>query len=162
MDTDTLVPIVAAATLASAHVSNRNLSTDPRRMAVIKVWDAIVRGARKYCEQESFVTVHNMPHIVGVTGACENTDQSGHEAGGLRVVPRLPRAARREAAFGRRRGHGPRGPVHPRPNRHPRLRTLPKLTATTSSRTFSGLPHGTPLGLAPFPCLMRSTLERGN
>ena len=74
MDTNTLTPTVAAATLASAHAGNRNLSTDPKRMAVIKVWDAMMRGARKYCEQEGFVTVHNMPHIVGVTGACENTD----------------------------------------------------------------------------------------
>ena len=90
MDTSTLAPQVAAATLASAHVGNRNLSTDPKRMAVIKVWDATMRGARKYCEQEGLVTVHNMPHIVGVTGACENTDPPGHEAGGLRVVPRLP------------------------------------------------------------------------
>ena len=126
MDTHSLAPKVAVATLASAHVGNRNLSTDPKRMAVIKVWDAMMRGARKYCEQEGLVTVHNMPHVVGVTGACENTDQSGHEAGGLRVVLRLSRAARREAALGRWRGHGPRGPVHPRPYRHPRLRTLSK------------------------------------
>ncbi|MBF9219726.1 amino acid--tRNA ligase-related protein [Hymenobacter ruricola] len=74
MDTNTLTPTVAAATLTSAKVQNRNLSTDPKRMAVIKVWDAMMRGARKYCEQEGFVTIHNMPHIVGVTGACENTD----------------------------------------------------------------------------------------
>jgi asparaginyl-tRNA synthetase len=53
---------------------NRNLSTDPKRMAVIKVWDSMMRGARKYCEEQGFVTIHNMPHIVGVTGACENTD----------------------------------------------------------------------------------------
>ena len=76
MDTNTLTPTVAAATLSSssARAGNRNLSTDPKRMAVIKVWDAMMRGARKYCEQEGFVTVHNLPHIVGVTGACENTD----------------------------------------------------------------------------------------
>ena len=73
MDTNTLAPKVAAATLASAHAGNRNLSTGPKRLAVIKVWDAVMRGARKYCEQEGFVTIHNMPHIVGVTGACENT-----------------------------------------------------------------------------------------
>ena len=54
MDTNTLAPKVAAATLASAHVGNRNLSTDPKRMAVIKVWDAMMRGARRYCEQEGF------------------------------------------------------------------------------------------------------------
>ena len=54
MGTNTLIPKVATATLASAHVGNRNLSTDPKRMAVIKVWDAMMRGARKYCEQEDF------------------------------------------------------------------------------------------------------------
>ena len=32
MDTNTLTPTVAAATLASAHAGNRNLSTDPKRM----------------------------------------------------------------------------------------------------------------------------------
>ena len=46
MDANTLVPKVAAATLASAHAGNRNLSTDPKRMAIIKVWDAMMRGAR--------------------------------------------------------------------------------------------------------------------
>ena len=61
MDTNTLSPKVAAAAIASTHASNRNLSTDPKRMAVIKVWDSMMRGARKYCEQEGFVTIHNMP-----------------------------------------------------------------------------------------------------
>ncbi|MGI4833789.1 MAG: amino acid--tRNA ligase-related protein [Janthinobacterium lividum] len=76
MDTNTLSPRVAAATLSSTatHAGNRNLSTDPKRMAVIKVWDSMMRGARRYCEEQGFVTIHNMPHIVGVTGACENTD----------------------------------------------------------------------------------------
>ena len=74
MDANTFSPTMAALSSSSAHAGNRNLSTDPRRMAVIKVWAAMMRGARKYCEQEGFMTVHNMPHIVGVTGACENTD----------------------------------------------------------------------------------------
>ena len=76
MDTNTLSPKVAVATLSSTSVyaGNRNLSTDLKRMAVIKVWDSMMRGVRKYCEEQGFVTVHNMPHIVGVTGACENTD----------------------------------------------------------------------------------------
>ena len=74
MDTNTLAPKVAAATMAAAPVQNRNLSTDAKRMAVIKVWDAMIRGARKYVESEGFMAIHNMPHIVGVTGACENTD----------------------------------------------------------------------------------------
>ncbi|RZL10133.1 MAG: hypothetical protein EOO62_13385 [Hymenobacter sp.] len=76
MDTNTLTPAVAAVTLTSvaAPAQNRNLSTDPERLAVIKVWDSIMREARKYCEEHGFVTVHSMPHIVGVTSACENTD----------------------------------------------------------------------------------------
>ncbi|GAA4013299.1 hypothetical protein GCM10022408_27850 [Hymenobacter fastidiosus] len=71
-DTPTLAQqMVAAAPVATRNV---NLSTDPKRMAVIKVWDAMIRGARKYVESEGFLAIHNMPHIVGVTGACENTD----------------------------------------------------------------------------------------
>ncbi len=61
-------------TVAAPATRNVNLRTDPRRMAVIKVWDAMFRGARKYVESEGFMAIHNMPHIVGVTGACENTD----------------------------------------------------------------------------------------
>lgn len=71
MDTATLAQQMTAAAPAA---QNRNLSTDPKRMAVIKVWDAMIRGARKYVESEGFMAIHNMPHIVGVTGACENTD----------------------------------------------------------------------------------------
>jgi asparaginyl-tRNA synthetase len=41
-------------TPASALAGIRNLSTDPKRMAVTKVWEAMMRGARKYCEQEGF------------------------------------------------------------------------------------------------------------
>lgn len=67
---DTLAPQAAA----FAVTRNVNLSTDPKRMAIIKVWDAMFRGARKYVESGGFMAVHNMPHIVGVTGACENTD----------------------------------------------------------------------------------------
>ena len=74
MDANTLAPTVAAAAIAAAHVGNRNLSTDPKCMAVIKVWDAMFCGAREYVESEHFLAVHNMPHIVSVTGACENTD----------------------------------------------------------------------------------------
>jgi asparaginyl-tRNA synthetase len=46
----------------------------PRRMALIKVWDAMFRGARRYVEAQGFIGVHNAPEIVGVTGACENID----------------------------------------------------------------------------------------
>jgi asparaginyl-tRNA synthetase len=45
-----------------------------RRMALIRVWDAMFRGARAYVEANGFIGVHNMPQIVGVTGACENID----------------------------------------------------------------------------------------
>lgn len=45
-----------------------------KRMGLIRVWDAMLRGARAYVESEGFVAVHNMPHLVGITGACENID----------------------------------------------------------------------------------------
>jgi asparaginyl-tRNA synthetase len=45
-----------------------------RRLAVIRVWDAMVRGARSYVERHGFVGVHNAPELVGITGACENVD----------------------------------------------------------------------------------------
>ena len=73
MDSNTITPTMAAA-IPSAHAGNRNLSTDPKRMAVIKVWDAMFCEAREYVESEHFLAVHNMPHIVSVTSACENTD----------------------------------------------------------------------------------------
>lgn len=104
MDANTLAPEVAAANLASAHVGNRNMSTDPKCMAVIKVWDAMMRGVRKFCEQEGFVTIHNMPHIVGVTGACENTNT-------LFTLDWYD--------------DGPRSPVHLRSDGHPRVRAVP-------------------------------------
>ena len=69
MDTNTLAPKVAAATLSSAHAGNRNLSTDAKRMAVIKVWDSMMRGARKYCEEQGFVTVHEEHDVQLHSGA---------------------------------------------------------------------------------------------
>lgn len=64
-----------AATLTAA---NPNLPTTDdaiaRRMAVIRVWDALFRGARRYVESQGFIGIHNMPEVVGVTGACENVD----------------------------------------------------------------------------------------
>lgn len=62
-----LNPMPTAATIA------QDLQT-PRRMALIRIWDAMFRGARQYVEAHGFVGVHNMPEIVGVTGACENID----------------------------------------------------------------------------------------
>lgn len=47
---------------------------DPKRIALVRVWDAAVRGMRKYVESEGFVQVHNAPELVGVSGACENVD----------------------------------------------------------------------------------------
>jgi asparaginyl-tRNA synthetase len=44
------------------------------RLGLIRVWDAMLRGARAYVENQGFVAVHNMPHVVGITGACENID----------------------------------------------------------------------------------------
>jgi asparaginyl-tRNA synthetase len=80
MDTNTLSPKVTAVTLSSTatHAGNRHLSTDPKRMAVIKVWDPMMRGARKYCAEQGFVIIHNMLHIARITGACENTDLVHH------------------------------------------------------------------------------------
>jgi asparaginyl-tRNA synthetase len=43
-------------------------------MALVRIWDAMFRGARRYVEEQGFIGVHNMPEIVGVTGACENVD----------------------------------------------------------------------------------------
>ncbi|UPL48715.1 hypothetical protein [Hymenobacter sublimis] len=70
-DTTLTQQMVAAAPTATY---NANLSTDPKRMAIIKARDAMFRGARKYAESEGFAAIHNTSHIVGVTGACENTD----------------------------------------------------------------------------------------
>lgn len=47
---------------------------EARRIACIRVWDALFRGARRQVERDGFIGVHNMPEIVGVTGACENVD----------------------------------------------------------------------------------------
>lgn len=62
-----LTPLPTAATIT------QDLQT-PQRMALIRIWDAMFRGARQYVEAHGFVGVHNMPEIVGVTGACENID----------------------------------------------------------------------------------------
>lgn len=62
----------AAAPVSSAGAHLTDLSG--RRMAIVRIWDAMFRGARSYVERHGFVGVHNMPEIVGVTGACENVD----------------------------------------------------------------------------------------
>lgn len=59
-----------APTAAGAHLADLS----GRRMALVRIWDAMFRGARRYVEQHGFIGVHNMPEIVGVTGACENVD----------------------------------------------------------------------------------------
>ena len=75
MDTNTLSPTVAAATLfsTSVHAGNRNLGTGSKHLAVMKIWNAMMRGARNYCEEHGFATVHNLPHTGGATRPCENT-----------------------------------------------------------------------------------------
>lgn len=44
------------------------------RIALVRVWDAMFRGAREFVEEAGFIGVHNAPEIVGITGACENVD----------------------------------------------------------------------------------------
>lgn len=66
------LPTTATPTVAPAGAHLADLSG--RRMAIVRIWDAMFRGARKYVERHGFVGVHNMPEIVGVTGACENVD----------------------------------------------------------------------------------------
>lgn len=51
-----------------------SVACSPRRAALIRVWAAMFRGARRYVEAQGFVGVHNLPELVGVTGACENVD----------------------------------------------------------------------------------------
>ncbi len=45
-----------------------------QRIQNVRIWDAMVKGARNYVEANGFVNVHNMPELVGITGACENVD----------------------------------------------------------------------------------------
>ena len=62
--------------MAIAPIRHQNFqdTKTTRRMGLIRVWDAMMRGARSYVEAEGFVAVHNLPHVVGITGACENID----------------------------------------------------------------------------------------
>ncbi|RZK16049.1 MAG: hypothetical protein EOO56_21155 [Hymenobacter sp.] len=78
MDTNPLTVTAATRTTVTTP-QNRNLRTAPTRLAVLKGWDLMMRGARKHCEEQNFVTVHNMPHLVGVAGACENTGLMNHD-----------------------------------------------------------------------------------
>lgn len=64
----------AATTSAPAPAGAHLADLSGRRMAIVRIWDAMFRGARSYVERHGFVGVHNMPEIVGVTGACENVD----------------------------------------------------------------------------------------
>ncbi|MEO6867277.1 MAG: amino acid--tRNA ligase-related protein [Gaiellales bacterium] len=67
---DTTTATATAATPAGVHLTDLS----DRRIAIVRIWDAMFRGARSYVERHGFVGVHNMPEIVGVTGACENVD----------------------------------------------------------------------------------------
>ena len=66
----TTVAPTSLTTPVGAHLSD----TSERRIALVRIWDAMFRGARRHVENAGFVGVHNMPEIVGVTGACENVD----------------------------------------------------------------------------------------
>src|SRR5688572_9221106 len=44
------------------------------RLELVKVWDKMFKGARGAVERRGFIGVHNMPELVGITGACENVD----------------------------------------------------------------------------------------
>lgn len=66
MQRSSLFPSSQAATAEARRIE--------RRVALVRVWDAMFRGARRYVEANGFVGVHNAPEIVGVTGACENVD----------------------------------------------------------------------------------------
>ncbi|MBC7460325.1 MAG: hypothetical protein H7287_03085 [Thermoleophilia bacterium] len=71
------VPTTAATpvtTTAPAPAGAHLADTSERRIALVRIWDAMFRGARRHVEDKGFVGVHNMPEIVGVTGACENVD----------------------------------------------------------------------------------------
>lgn len=70
--TATLPQTASSATATTPTSPLADLS--PERIARVRVWDAMFRGARRYVEQLGFVGVHNLPEIVGVTGACENVD----------------------------------------------------------------------------------------
>lgn len=59
-------------TVATETVSDR--LQGKRNIGLVRVWDAMIKGARHYVNDNGFVGVHSMPEIVGVTGACENVD----------------------------------------------------------------------------------------
>lgn len=45
-----------------------------RKALVARVESALVRGAESYFREQGFVWVPSVPHIVSITGACENVD----------------------------------------------------------------------------------------
>lgn len=55
-------------------MTHSTLPETERRMQIIRLWDAMFRGARAEAERRGFIGVHNAPEIVSVTGACENVD----------------------------------------------------------------------------------------
>jgi hypothetical protein len=36
-------------------------------------------GSRRYCEEQSFVNICNIPHVVSVASVCENADLVNHD-----------------------------------------------------------------------------------
>lgn len=45
------------------------MTTNP--LEVIPVWSGMMSGARSWAEENGFTAVHNMPHIAGASGSCE-------------------------------------------------------------------------------------------
>jgi len=67
-------------------LTEASLSKTERKALVARVECALVRGAEQYFQDKGFVWVPSVPHVVSVTGACENVntlydvDYHGREA----------------------------------------------------------------------------------
>ncbi|MFH0870142.1 MAG: amino acid--tRNA ligase-related protein [archaeon] len=55
-------------------LSGASLSKTERKALVARVECALVRGAEQYFQNKGFVWVPSVPHVVSVTGACENVN----------------------------------------------------------------------------------------
>lgn len=53
---------------------NTTMEVNNERAAVTKIWDHMVRGLNKYCEENGYTFLHNLSLIGKVTNACENID----------------------------------------------------------------------------------------
>lgn len=52
----------------------KNTSNKSERALIARIESALSRGADDYFRQNKFVRVPTVPHLVGITGACENID----------------------------------------------------------------------------------------